>query len=156
MQPGRTDLNRLRRAAIWAPFFKAIPSAALGGYFIWWLTRPIYGFGWTLTLIAAVLCLIFGAGYLLAAFLLSRRSFPWRFTGGIIDATVTALVAAVLFWLVEQSAADVSSCCQGDPNAVPLVILAAIAIVWIAASIPMLAWFALGAVARFRRRRPQT
>jgi hypothetical protein len=156
MQPGGTDLNGLRRAAIWAPFFKAIPCAALGAYFIWSLTRPIYGFGWSLTFIAAVLSLLFGAGYLLAAFLLSRRSFPWRFSGGIIDATVTTVVAGIIFWLAERSAANVNSCCQGDPNALPAVIFAAIGVAWIAASLPMLAWFLLGAVARFRRRRQPT
>ena len=123
---------------------------------MWSLTKPIYGFGWTLTFVVAVLSLIFGSGYLLAGFLLSLRSLFWRFSGGIIDATVTALVAWVIFWLAEQSAANVNSCCQGDPNAVPVVILAAIALVWIAASIPMLAWFLLGTVARFQRRRQQT
>jgi hypothetical protein len=156
MQRGGTNLNRLRRAAIWAPFLKAIPCAALGGYFMWSLTRPIYGFGWTLTLVVAVLWLIFGAGYLLAAFLLSRRSFLWRFSGGIIDATVTTVVALVFFWLAERSPANVNSCCQGDPNALPAVIFAAIGVAWIAASIPMLAWFLLGAAARFRRRRLPT
>ncbi len=156
VQRSGTDLNRWRRATIWAPFFKAIPCAALGGYFIWSLTTPIYGFGWTLTFVAAVFWLIFGAGYSLAAFLLSRRSFLWRFSGGIVDATVTTVVAWVFFWLAGQSAANVNSCCQGDPNAVPVVILAAIALVWIAASIPMLAWLLLGTVARFQRPRQQT
>src|SRR5258708_22861476 len=99
MQAGGTDLNRLRRAAIWAPFFKAIPCAALGGYSMWLLTTPIYGFGWTLTFVVAVLWLIFGAGYLLAAFLLSRRSFLLRFSGGILVPAVRARLALGIFFL---------------------------------------------------------
>jgi len=157
MQPSGTDLNRWRRAAIWTPFFKAIPCAALGGYSMWLLTTPIYGFGWTLTFVVAVLWLIFGAGYLLAAFLLSRRSFLWRFSGGIIDATVTALVAWVIFWLANYPGAVVLSYSkEGVPNAVPQPVFAAIGVVWIAASLPMLAWLLLGAVARFQRPRQQT
>jgi hypothetical protein len=123
---------------------------------VWWLTRPNLGFGWILTFLIALLWVIGAVAYLLAAFLLSRRSFPWRFTGGIVDATATAIVAGVIFWLAARSAANVNTCCQGDPNAVPVVILAAIGVVWIAASIPMLAWLLLDAVARFQQRRQQT
>src|SRR5258708_38534836 len=97
MQAGGTDLNRLRRAAIWAPFFKAIPCAALGGYSMWLLTTPIYGFGWTLTFVVAVLWLIFGAGYFLAAFLLSRRSFLWRLSGGVNYAAAPGLGGLGIF-----------------------------------------------------------
>ena len=123
---------------------------------MWWLTRPLDGLGWILIYLIAMLWLTFGAGYLLAAFLLSRRSLFWRFSGGIIDATVTALVAGIIFWLAQQSAANVNSCCQGDPNALPAVIFGALGVAWIAASIPMLAWFLLGATARFQPRRQPT
>jgi hypothetical protein len=61
------------------------------------------------------------------------------------------MVAGVVFWFGDQSAANVNTCCQGDPNAVPVVILAAIGVAWVAASIPMLVWLVLLAVARFQR-----
>jgi hypothetical protein len=122
---------------------------------MWWLMKPMDGFVAMVTILIAVLSLVGGVGYLLAAFLLSRRSLFWRLSGGIIDATVTAIVAWVIFWLAEQSAADVNSCCQGDPKAVPAVVLAAIAVVWIGVSLPMLAWFLLGTADRFQQRRQQ-
>jgi hypothetical protein len=155
MQTGGIDPYRFRSVAIWAPFLKAIPCAVLGGYFGWWLTRPGQGFGWIVTFFFASLWLLGGAAYLLAALLLSRRSLFWRLGGGIIDATATAIGALGFFWLAGRSAENVNSCCQGDPNAVPVVIFGAIAIVWIAASVPMLAWFVLGAAARFQQRRQQ-
>jgi hypothetical protein len=146
----------LRRAAISASFLKAIPCAALGGYFIWSLTTPMDALVGMFTLGIAAFLLYGGVAYLLAAFLLARRSFLWRFSGGLIDATATAVVAGVILWLDEPSLTVVYSCCQGDPKVVVPAIIAAIAAVWIAASIPMLAWFLLGTVARFHRRRQQT
>jgi hypothetical protein len=146
----------LRRAAIWAPFVKAIPCVALGGYSLWLLTTPMDGLVYIFGFLVAQFWLLCGVGYLSAALLLSRRSLGWRLSGGIIDVAATAVVALVILWFADQSAANVTSCCQGDPNAVPVVILAAIAIVWIAASFPMLAWFLLGAVAQFDRRRQPT
>jgi hypothetical protein len=145
----------LRRAAIWASFFKAIPCAALGGYSIWLLTKPMDGLVGLLALFITAFWLYCAVGYLLAAFLLSRPSLAERLTGGIFDATATAFVTAVIFWLAGQAAASVNSCCQGDPNAVPVVILGALGVVWIAASIPMLAWFLRGAAARFQHRRQE-
>jgi hypothetical protein len=150
--PGQVSL---RRAAIWAPVLKAIACAALAGYFIWSLTR-IYGFGWTLTFVAAVLWLIGGAGYVLAGFLLSRRSLSWRFTGGLIDATATAIVAGVILWIDEPSLTAVYSCCQGDPRVVMPAIVALIAVAWITGSLPMMAWLTRDTAARFHQRRQQT
>lgn len=146
----------LRRAAIWVSFLKAIPCAALGGYSIWLLTMPMDALVGMLGLFTAEFWLCGGVVYLLAAFLLSRPSLPERLTGGIIDATATVTVAGVILWLDEPSLTVVYSCCQGDPRVVVPMIFAAIAVAWIAASIPMLAWFLLGAKARFEQRRQQT
>lgn len=155
LRPGSRQVW-LRRVAISASFLKAIPCAALGGYFMWWLTTPMDALVSMLTFGIAELWLIGGVGYLLAAFLLSRQSFAERFTGGIIDATGTGIVAWVIFWLAERPGEVVLSYSHGVPDAVPQPIFWAIALVWIAASIPMLAWFLFGAVARFQRRRQQT
>src|SRR5260221_5236117 len=119
MQAGGTDRNRLRRAAIWAPFLKAIPCFALAGYSIWELTKPMDALVGMFGLFVTASLLCGGVGYLLAAFLLSRPSFPERFTGGIVDVTATAIAAGVIFSLAGHSAANVTTCCQGDPNAVP-------------------------------------
>jgi hypothetical protein len=146
----------LRRVAMSASFLKAIACAALGGYFIWQSTTPMEALGTLFAIVVANFWLTGGGAYLLAAFLLSRRSFLWRFSGGLIDATATAIVAGVILWLDERSLTVVYSCCQGDPRVVMPAIIAAVAVVWIAASVPMVAWFLLGAKARFELRRQQT
>src|SRR5260221_13383968 len=118
MQAGGTDRNRLRRAAIWAPFLKAIPCFALAGYSIWELTKPMDALVGMFGLFVTAFLLSGGVGYLLAAFLLSRPSLPERFTGGIIDATATALAAWVIFLLANQAAPNFTPCSQADPYAV--------------------------------------
>jgi hypothetical protein len=155
MQPNPRQ-GSLRRAAVWASFLKAIACAAVGGYFIWQSTMPMDALGTLFAFVVAEFWLTGGVAYLLAVFLLSRRSFLWRFSGGLIDATATAIVAGVILWIDEPSLTVVYSCCQGDPRVAAPAIIAAIAVVWIAASIPMLAWFLLGAKARFEQRRQQT
>ena len=153
LRPGSRQI-RLRRAAISASLLKVIASAAFAGYFIWRWTTPMDALAGLLTIGSAFLWVCGGIAYMLAAFLLSRRSFRWRF-GGIIDATVTAAVAWVFFWFAEQSFAAVNAYGQGNPGELPAVIFAAIGVVWIAASIPMVAWFLLGAATRFQLRRQQ-
>src|SRR5260221_8750239 len=99
MQAGGTDRNRLRRAAIWAPFLKAIPCFALAGYSIWELTKPMDALVGMFALFVTASVLCGGVGYLLAAFLLSPPSFPVRFFRGVILAAAPAPPPAVLFFL---------------------------------------------------------
>src|SRR5258708_34601530 len=101
MQSGDIDLTGLRRAAISASCLKAIPCLALGGYSVWSLTTPMDALVGLLALYIAAFSLYGAAAYMLAAFLLSRRPFVWRFSGGIIDATATTALAWGIFWLAE-------------------------------------------------------
>lgn len=146
----------LRRAAIWASLLKAITCAAVGGWSIWQMTLSTDALVGMFAFFVGAVSVIGSVGYLLGAFLLSRRIVLWQFSGGIIDATLTALVAWVFFWLADRSFAAVNAYGQGDPGVLPAEIFEAIGVAWIAASIPMLAWFLLGAAARFQLRRQQT
>ena len=148
-------MNRLRRAAIGASILKAIACAAVGIWSLWQTTLPMDSLVAMFAFFVAAISLIGSVGYLLGAFLLSRRSFFWRILGGIMDATGTALVAWVFLWFADRSLAAVNSYGPGDPGPLPAVVFAAIGVVWIAASFPMLAWFLLGARARYQRRRQQ-
>src|SRR5258708_10200105 len=156
MHSGDIDLTGLRRAAISASCLKAIPSLALGGYSVWSLTTPMDALVGLLALYIAAFSLYGAVGYMLAAFLLSRRPFVWRLCGGIIDATATAAVAWVIFWLSGSPGGIAHSGRYETPRAVPPSALAGLAVVWIAASAPMRVLLLLDAPAAFRRRRHHT
>jgi hypothetical protein len=132
---------------------KAIPCLAFAGYSIWSLTTPPEPLVGLFELFVAQFWLYGGVAYLFAAFLLARRSFAWRLTGGLIDATATAIVAGVILWIDEPSLTAVYSCCQGDPRVIGPAIVALIAVAWIAASLPMMAWLIRDSAARFQQRR---
>src|SRR5258706_16358434 len=83
MQAGGTERNRLRRAAIWAPFLKAIPCFALAGYSVWELTKPMDALVGMFGLFVTASLLCGGVGYIFEGFIISRASFPERLIGGI-------------------------------------------------------------------------
>jgi len=146
---------RLRRAAITTSILKAIACAAVGGWSMWQTTLPMDSLVAMFAFFVGTVAFVGSAGYLVGAFLLSRRSHFWRIFGGIVDTTLTAVAAWVLFWLAGRSFDAVNGYGPGNPGPLPAVIFAAIGVVWIGASIPMLAWFVLDVGARVERRRQQ-
>src|SRR5260370_19148608 len=147
MQPGDIDLTGLRRAAISEYCVKAIPCLALGGYSVWSLTTPMDALVGLLALYIAAFSLYGAVGYMLAAFLLSRRPFVWRFSGGIIDATATAAVAWVIFWLAGSPGEVVLSGRYRTPGAVPPSDLPSLTVVVNSASVPVIRWHLVHALA---------
>src|SRR5260370_16381795 len=119
MHSGDSDRTGLRRAAISASCLKAIPSLALGGYSVWSLTTPMDALVGLLALYIAAFSLYGAVGYMLAAFLLSRRPFVWRLCGGIIDATATAAGAWGLFWLADSPGGILPSSPYAHPRHLP-------------------------------------
>jgi hypothetical protein len=77
------------------------------------------------------------AGYFVVAFLLSRIWVVWRVPGAVLDALLTVLIAWGLI-IAGQVRSTASSGVRPEFGSLPLVIATAVAVVWVAASIPVM------------------
>jgi len=142
----------LRRASVIAALTKGLLCGALAGWLMWQSTLPMDGLAALMLTYVGALWLIGGFAYLIGAFLLARRWFPWRVVGGLLDAAPTWIVAWVAISFGERQLLYVTYAPHG-PGAWPPAIAFLVAAVWIAASLPMMTSFVLAAVMRARRQR---
>ncbi len=142
----------LRRTSVIAALTKGLLSGALAGWLMWQSTLPMDGLAALAISYVAVLWLYGAFAYLVGAFLLARRWFPWRVVGGLLDAAATSIVAWVAISFGQYQVLYVTYTPHG-PGAWPPAIAFFLAALWIAASLPMVSSFLLAAVMRARRQR---
>ena len=111
---------------------------AVGSWQMWGYSIPP---GWAATFqeLVAFAILMVAFGYFLAAFLLARRSLPWRIAGGVLDGGLSVMVVFVLVRLGYSEMLYAEYAPANDPYARPFAIAFAIAVLWILALTPVVA-----------------